>query len=104
MIKNRGYHAQTNSIPLLTNDMLTAVKMLHPNNEVARFNVTNEQPLYYKPGGKNNRNDRKHRRSDRCKSINHGQQNQKRLNHQQAEFKDTVDVVQLMSMIWKMHY
>ena len=67
--------------------MITAEKTLHPNSELARFDETSKQPLHYNSGGQNIRNDRKHGWLDRQTLTEHGQLNQKRPNHQQAEFK-----------------
>ena len=56
-ISNSGYHIQSKDVSLLADDMITAEKMLYLNNEMVCFDITSKQPIYYKHGGNNNRND-----------------------------------------------
>ena len=61
MINNSGYRIQPNDISLLTTNMITAEKLLYPNNEMIRFDVTSKQPLFHRPSGRNGNNNRNNR-------------------------------------------
>ena len=87
MNRDSVHHIQSNGISLLTENIITAEKVLHPNTEKLRIDVKSKQPRYHRPSSKNNSNDRKHERLDRRKRSDHRQQNQKRFDHQQPEFK-----------------
>ena len=89
-INNSGYRIQANDISLLTANMITAEKLLYPNNEMIRFDITSKQPLFHRPSGKtgiNNHNGRGHGKSNRHKRTTRGQQTKNRVNYQQSEFK-----------------
>ena len=83
LINNSGYRIQSKDILMLTSNMITAEKLLYPNNEMIRYDVTTKQPIF---GNRHGNNDRNRRRSGRGKGNNRGQQNKGRLNYQQTEF------------------
>ena len=80
LINSSCYRIKEEDICLLTNNMIMAEKLLYPNNEMIRFDVTTK-PLFHKAN--------KSKRNNYKSSNDHKGYKQKknRMNYQQTEFK-----------------